>query len=318
MKRRGAQAGSVLVVALGSLAMLAVMATGIRTALFTETRLIRYRRAQMHAMSWARAGVYLALQRLAEDANQPEREDWLGDDWAVIEARDAAARAAWEVMMPVIHEDPTALDGVIRIEVIDEDRKLDLNTAGAHELERLLGDAELARIILAHRTPRPIHALEELWDLPEMSRQDEARRVMLEHGTVWTRGMVNLNTVQREVLAALVPDPALVDRLVESRPGPDGAWGTADDCKATAVSTAPTELASCAVIDAQALVSVLTHPGWRVSSSVFRIRAEGHVTRPAVRYRIDAVVRRGGSADPAASMIRMAAQSFQIVEWREG
>lgn len=299
--------GSVLIVALWVVAMLAAIGMTIRTALSTEIRVLRYRVARIHAMSWARAGVYLALQRLANDANQPgEHEDWLGDDWALANTMDADDPPAWEVSMPAVAGDPVSLSGTVRIQIVDEERKLDLNRAGVSELERLLGDSVLAQAILAYRTPRPIQRLEELWDLPEMSQQAEAQRVILEHGTVWTEGRVNLNTIQREVLAVLVADPALIDRLVESRTGPDGLWGTVDDCKATALSTAAAELASCAAVDGQALVSVLANPAFRVSSSVFRILAVGRVDRPAVRYRIDAVVH------------RRAAQSFQIVEWREG
>lgn len=313
------QAGSVLVGALWFVAMLAVMGMAIGTALSTETRLVRYRRARIHAMSWARAGVYLAMQRLAEDANQPaEPEDWLGDDWALAEAMEADDPTGWEVAMPADEGDPTSLAGAVRIQIVDEERKLDLNTAGVSDLERLLGDSALAQAILAYRSLRPIQRLEELWDLPEMDQQAEAQRVVLQHGTVWTEGRVNLNTVQREVLETLVADPALVERLVESRAGFDGLWGTADDCKATALSTAPMELAACAAVDGEALVSVLAGSAFQVSSSVFRILAVGRVDRPAVRYRIEAVVHRGGDADHAAPTVRMAEQSFQIVEWREG
>lgn len=208
MELRGSRTGSVLVVALGFIAMLAVMAAGLRTALSTETRVMRYRRAQIHAMSWARAGVYLAMERLAEDG--------LGE---------GGTPPAWEVAMPVGTEDATDLGGIIRIEVLDEEHKLDLNTATVSALEHVLGDSALARAIVASRALRPIRRLEELWDLPEISRQPEHQRVILEHGTVWPKA--------------------------------------------------------------------------------FRIRAIGLVDRPAVGYRIEAVVRRGGTA-------------AQIVEWKEG
>ena len=202
------QRGSVLVVALGFLAMLTAMAAGLRAALSTETRVMRYRRAQIHAMSWARAGVYLAMERLAED--------WLDE---------GAAPPAWEVIVPSRTNDATDLSGIIRLEVIDEELKLDLNTATVNALEHVLGDSALARAIVAYRALRPIRRLEELWDLPEMNREPEHQRVILEHGTVWPRA--------------------------------------------------------------------------------FRIRAVGLVDRPAIGYRIEAVVRRGGTA-------------AQILEWKEG
>jgi len=181
-----ARRGSVLVVALGFLAMVTVMAAGIRTALSTQTRLMRYRRAQMHAMSWARAGVYLAMQRLVEEASRPkERVERLG-----------AAPPVWEAVIPAGTNDAAGLSGVIRVEIIDDARKLNLNTAAVGELERAVGDSALARAIVASRALRPIRRLEALWDLPEMSRQPEPQRLILDQTTVWT-GAVRIRAVGR-------------------------------------------------------------------------------------------------------------------------
>ena len=65
-------------------------AVAVSSYLSTETRLTRYHLARCQARAWAKAGVLLAMQRLASDAMQPEDAsqpelayDWLGDDWAV-------------------------------------------------------------------------------------------------------------------------------------------------------------------------------------------------------------------------------------------
>jgi len=146
---------------------------------------------------------------------------------------------------------------------------------------------------------------------------DEALRQRLaESATVWTSGRVNINTVNRDVLAAFIADEGLVTRLVESRPGPDGRLGTADDCVAVMAGTAAADLASCSGVDQQALVSLLTQQSFEVRSSVFRVLVVAAVEALGVRYRVEAVVRRGAGA--SGDTVVLAHQPFQILAWREG
>lgn len=280
--------GSILVVSLWLLATLAVLAVSLAGLLSTETRLMRYRLARLQAKTWARAGVYLAMQRLGRDVQAGEEEfDWLGDEWA----------------LPA--QDVHVSDSSLAIQIVDEERRLDLNAVGEQILADFLDHAAAARAIAAYRDDahRPITRLEELWELPDMPDDPELRQRLATSATVLTSGRVNINTVNRDVLTAFTADGALVDRLVESRPGPDGRLGTADDCLATMASTAATDLASCAGVDQHALISLLTQQSFDVRSSVFRILVRAAVETLGVQYRVEAMVRR---------------EPFQILAWREG
>ena len=293
--------GSILVVSLWLLATLAVLAISLAGLLSGETRLMRYRLARLQAKTWARAGVYLAMQRLGRDVQTGEEAfDWLGDAWA----------------LPA--QDVRVSDGSLAIRIIDEERKLDLNAAGEPLLGDFLDDAAAARAIAAYRDDahRPLVRLEELWELPCLPDDEAVRQRLAESATVGTSGRVNINTVNRDVLAAFIADEGLVTRLVESRPGPDGRLGTADDCVAVMAGTAAADLASCSGVDQQALVSLLTQQSFEVRSSVFRVLVVAAVEALGVRYRVEVVVRRGAGA--SGDIVVLAHQPFQILAWREG
>lgn len=292
--------GSILVVSLWLLAALAVLAVSLAGSLSGEARLLRYRVAQLQAKTWARAGVYLALQQLGRDLQAGgEGFDWLGDEWA----------------LPA--QDVRVAGGSLAIRIIDEERKLDLNAAGEPLLADFLDDAGAARAIAAYRDSahRPLVRLEELWELPDLPDDAELRQRLAASATVWTSGRVNINTVDRGVLAAFSADEILADRLVESRPGPDGRLGTSDDCLAATASTAAVDLASCAGVDPHAVVSLLTQQPFEVRSSVFRILVRATVEALGVQSHVEAVVRRGAGGGDAAVV---AQQPFHILAWREG
>ncbi|MBI3088239.1 MAG: general secretion pathway protein GspK [Candidatus Omnitrophica bacterium] len=293
--------GSMLVVSLWLLAALVVLAVSLAGLLSTETRLMRYRLARLQARTWARAGVYLAMQRLGRDVQTGEEAfDWLGDEWA----------------LPA--QDLHVSGGVLAIRIVDEERKLDLNAVSEQTLADFLGHPAAARAIAAYRhdAHRPLVGLEEVWELPDLPDDEELRQRLAASATVWTSGRWNINTVTRDVLAAFTPDGGLVDRLVESRPGPDGRLGTADDCLAATAGTAAADLASCAGVDPHVLVSLLTQQPFEVRSSVFRILVRSAVEALGVQYRVEAVVRRGAGTGGAVAVA--ARQPFQILAWREG
>jgi type II secretory pathway component PulK len=321
-----AERGSLLVVTLWLIAVLAMVSISLAGYLSTETRLMRYDLARAQAKAWARAGVYLAMQRLAQD-DKPgeERCDWLGDDWA----------SAWVIPLPAEPRSPVTWRGHAAIQITDEERRIDLNIAKEETLATLIQNAEAARAVVDYRDPddegvdatvqppyapknAPIRALEELWEIPRISQDAAVQSIVRQHGGLYAHGAVNINTVGAEVLEALDGDRSLVEQLIRSRPGPDGVLGSQDDCKATTISTAAAELASCAGLDEageESLIALLTRAAFDVRSSVFRILVVGETEQPSARHRIEAVVRRG-SQD--GSSIRVGQEPFAILAWKEG
>lgn len=317
--------GSLLVVALWLVVVMAATAVALARYLSTETRLVRYHLARAQAKAWAKAGIYLAMQRLAED--DEESYDWLGDGWGTGEER-------WSVAVPMSRSESAPIRGTLTIHIADEERRMDLATASGPLLLRLVGDAAVATAIIDYqdaddespdRSVEPpvvpkntlVRVLEELWDLPALSAGAAARSVVQQQGTTYTTGTVNVNTAAAEVLAAMldasdVDDRQLAQQLVSSRPGPDGRLGSDDDCLATSKERGAEELAACSGVDRGWLTTLFSQPGVDVRSSVFRIEVKSVIERPAVLVRLMAIVRRGseGSLD-------VGGQRFQLLRWQE-
>lgn len=345
-----------LVIALWIVILLSIAAVALSRYLATETRLMRYHLAHAQVQAWARAGVYLAMERLAVDANTPESSnpdkfyDWLGDDWAYLSQGSLPSDpTTWVVPLPVDLQNPTLPGSQVNIQVTDEERKLDLNTAVDPPLTNLLQNAQAVQAIIDYRDPDsdgphegdltlqppyvpkngPFTTLEELWDLPPVSADAAVVQQCDQETTVsLSQGTVNINTVSAAVLKALVNDTtldALIDTFMTSRPGVDGIFGTDDDCKATNKDsgTAAQELANCTTAgDPAPWVTLLSKStlSFDVSSSVFRIVAVGQNQQPSIQYRIEAIVLRGitGNGGPAGHTVQVSGQPFQLLAWKEG
>lgn len=314
--------GSLLVITLWLITLLSVFAVAVARYVSVELRLTRTRIARAQARSWVRGGVYLAMQQLAEDATSSY--DWVGDRWSAVAGDTAAVPSPQAFALPTVASREAG--SVMSVQITDEERRLDVNAASFQTLSNLLQSSEAAQSIrddidadaespleepLYYPKNSPIAAIEELVDLPNV-------------GTAWMRWQpyltsfvasagvptVNINTAGREVLTALGAEPSVVDALIAARPGADHAWGTADDCKATGVSTAAKELADCAFGGNQAVVGPLfslESVKFSVASSVFRIQVEVVMQPRKVRQRLTAVVKRAdGGTWPS------------ILAWREG
>ncbi len=142
---------------------------------------------------------------------------------------------------------------------IDEEGKLNLNTAPAETIKRLLQIAAgldespawgIANFIVDYRDQDkftaegipedfawrgydhkikdlPLESIEEMNLCPEMTRK--IFREISPYVTVYGSGKVNINSAPAEVLLALVPDEALVKKMVSFRAGIDNVEGNDDD-----------------------------------------------------------------------------------------
>ena len=294
--------------------ILAVLAVAIGRYLSLEVRITKYRLAREQARVLARGGVYLAMQRLADDLEEPEPDgtahDWLGDDWATVSEPDP--------------------EGKMTIRITDEERKLSLNTASKIELARLTGDETVAQVIVDARDepapeeeqssaeptylPKngPFAASEELGDLPGMTPE---RYDLLMAGTSpYTAGdPVNLNTVTPEVLRAMGVSESAVWLIMRFREGPDGSDAHDEDgvFREAGITILHT-LKDQAGVDLTGTDdgNLLIAGDVGVSSRTFTVVSEGIVERPTVRVRVEAVIRRAGCGEGAPSPC--------IIAWREG
>lgn len=301
--------GSLLIITLWLVTILSLLAVTIARGLSLEVRLAKYRAARSQAAVLARDGVYMAMRRLADDAQASATQgavyDWLGDAWA-------------QEISVFGNGDGTAPRLIVS--VADEQGKLSLNGATGEQLVRLVGSAAIAQPILdaldepdpseerPTATPPylpkngPFAALEELSELPEMTPEAYAALRQATSPYVAPGEPLNVNTVAPDVLRAVgVSEPA-VDLVMHFRE--DGIFtGAGVTVLETLMNEEGMDLSGTP--DGALLSSQL----FGVVSNVFTVVSEGRVERPAVRVRVEAVVRRSGCAErPSAPC---------IVAWRE-
>ncbi|MCM8812560.1 MAG: helix-hairpin-helix domain-containing protein [Candidatus Omnitrophica bacterium] len=117
--------------------------------------------------------------------------------------------------------------GTFRYYLVDEERKLNINSATAEMLGRLPGISTAAAENILKSPGRPFAAVEQLSAVEGMGMREYEQ--CKEYVTVQGSGAVNINTAPAPVLQALGMDEELVGRILEYRAGLDGREGTADD-----------------------------------------------------------------------------------------
>ena len=311
-----ASEGSVLIQVLWTLAILVLLglALGYTTAL--DQRLVSYQRDRLTALYLAKAGYVRALVEL-ERGPIPQTDSYL-DSWA--NNPDAFRQTplgpgSFTVSYALPGQDPPA--GVV-YGIVDEDRKININTAPKAILARLPGmTEEVVDALLEWRAKhkslvviedKPFKLLEELWLVDGMTH--EVFQALEPFVTVYSDGKVNLNTAPREVMAALGMSEGLVSKVLRFRWGRDGLRGTRDDQSFTTLASAGQELnafETLTPLEAAQLSNVITQNRLKVASSVFRIHAQGTVRDGKIRRAVEGVVRR--AAGPS--------RSVALLSWRE-
>ena len=249
--------GSLLIITLWLVSILAVLVVAIARYLSLDLRLTKYRLALNQAQTLARSGIYLGMQRLALDAQTPEADgeayDWLGDGWAYFPRPNGVSDEAgspedpgadstvWVMPFPAGQVESTSFTGTLTIRIADEERKLHVNTATTNHLTRLTGNEAISQAIVdAHDDPDtaedrpggeppyfakngPLVAPEELSDIPEMTPQ--IYETLRTHTSPYTTTgePVNLNTATPEVIGALGLTATTIQMITQFREGPDGS-----------------------------------------------------------------------------------------------
>ncbi len=308
--------GSVLIQVLWTLAILVLLslALGYTTAL--DQRLVSYQRDRLTALYLAKAGYLRALVELERDPIPPA--DSYLESWAHNpEAFQQIPLGSGSFTVSYAWPGQDRLAGVV-YGVVDEDRKININTAPKAILVRLPGMTEgIADALLEWRAKhkslvemedRPFKVLEELWLVEGMTH--EVFQALQPFVTVYSDGKVNLNTAPSEVLTALGMSEGLVTKVLRFRWGFDGIRGTRDDQSFTTLASAGQDLNAfvpLTPLEAAQLGNLITQNRLKVASSFFRIHSLGTARDGKISRVVEGIVRRG--AGPA--------RSVALVSWHE-
>lgn len=311
-----ANEGSILILVLWILAILVLLGLGLGSTTSLEQRLVSYQRDRLMALYLAKAGYFRALVELEEDATL--QVDSYLDPWAHNpEAFQGATlgQGSFTVSYPLPGED--GKEGFV-YGVVDEDRKIDINTASKAVLVRLPGmTEEIADSILDWRKEhsglgksqdRPFKVLEELLLVEGMTV--ELFQALRPSITIYTDGKVNLNTAPREVLKALDMADGLVNKLLRFRRGLDGMRGTKDDQSFTAIGSAEQQLNAFDPLtpqEAAQLTNLIALNRLKVTSIFFTIHSRGTVRDGKISRSVEGIVQR--STGPS--------RSLALLSWHE-
>jgi len=346
-KIQNGSSGSLLIVVLWIVTVLGVLAAAMGGYLRTEIHLARYQLARAHAKAWAKAGIYRALYKLADDFKVPEYTDlssgntydydWLQDDWAIPWTETFSfGGSGGTVEMTVTDEERRLnvnqlVERAISGDVLDDEMyaafdQLLNNTPAVNAILDYLDQDQCAGGIGACVSPSEgqstyraknddIVALEELREIPAITTGLYENILQDFASAVPSGNMVNINTAPQPVLEALI---TAVDPSHSACPS-----GLADDlvnlrptewfielvpAPQTSSGSGPTDLDTCLTAGLGTLVDV--------ESSFFRIVAKAQITSvtPAVEYQIEAIVERDGADTP---LMRVGGIDFHILGWRE-
>ncbi len=312
-KNLKANEGSVLILVLWILSFLVLLGLGLAYTTSLDQKLVGYQRDRLMALYLAKGGYYRALAELEQDPT-PQVDSYL-DPWshnpdAFQEA--ALGQGSFTVSYPLPGEDGS--EGVV-YGVVDEDRKVNINTASQTVLLRLPGMTdEIADSVLDWRAEhrglgeslgkvkdRPFKVLEELLLVEGMT--DEVFQALQPFITIYTDGKVNLNTAPQEVLKALGMGEGLVNKLLRFRRGLDDILGTEDDQSFTGLGSAGQQLNafdSLTPQEAAQLTNLITQNRLKVTSGFFKIHSRGAVRDGKITRSVEGTVQRG--TGPSSSL----------------
>ncbi len=254
--------GSILIMALWSISLLAVFAVTIGYQVRQKITLVRRLDDRSELRSIADAGVRRAMAEIRQEPKE-RGYDCMSNAWSNNELvfKDVnIGSGTFNVCYNYLDE----FSGKItrRYGMVDEESKLNVNKAGHAAIGRLLRsmdigeadsqdlaasiedwrDADSAFVVpLGSAEDQYYNALTAPYEAKDTDFEapDELLLVkgmtrplydkLSKYITVYGSGKVNINTASRNVLYAVGVDSATVDKIMQFRPGKDGVLGTVDD-----------------------------------------------------------------------------------------
>lgn len=305
-----------MILVLWMLTILVLLSLGLGYTTSIDQRLVSYQRDRLMALYLAKAGYVRALVELEQDST-PKVDSYL-DSWAHNpEAFEEATlgEGSLTVSYPLQGEDGS--EGVVH-GVVDEDRKVNINTASQAVLLRLPGmTEEIADSVLDWRAEHrglgeslgevkdtPFEVLEELLLVEGMT--DEIFQALQPFITIYTDGKVNVNTASREVLKALGMGETLANKLLGFRRGLDDSQGTEDDQSFTGLGSLEQQLNAFDPLtpqEAAQLTKLISQNRLKVASSFFRIHSSGTVRNGKIIRAVEGIVQRGTGASSSLTLL---------------
>jgi len=321
--------GSILIVALWSLCLLSmftvVLGVGIRQRMGLVQRLDASERLRFAA----EAGVKMAMAELRREDETPDF-DALNEPWSNLPSAFKEV-VIGECLVSVGYD--YREDGAVktRFGLLDEESKINLNTADVRTITRLLilaagldeEDAKrLAYRIVDWRDPdsayqhpnygaedsdyrflknpyeakdAPFETLDEI--LLVMGMTDDLYERIGEYATVYGKGTVNINTTSRVVLLSMGIKEGLVDRIMRYRNGEDLQEGTPDDQLFLEPQGIVAEISQGLHLSPSELAELsnaFTQGNFSTTSNTFMIRSVARSTIQRDRFQVVTVVDRSG------------------------
>ena len=307
--------GSIFILTLWSLCLLSIFAIGLGSKVTQGINLASYFQNKPQARYLAEAAIKRAQIILKNDTNS---FDSLNEFWSTGRYSDNEESVFKEVELgngvySIVRTTPDT-ESPAQYGMIDEERKININTASQDVLERLFCRAGEIGIDDAHivassiidwrdtdgnpseagaednfykHLERPyeckdinFQVLEELLLVRGMT--DDAFLKIKDFVTIFGDGKVNINTAGQQVLYALGMNDALVDKIILYRNGKDGIEATTDDNVLKDPVDIANDLKTGAGLNQEELNKIveLTSGGLiTVSSKSFFVNAEGKVGR---------------------------------------
>ena len=257
----GGRKGSVLVAVLWSLYFLGALALVINVLVTPQLELAAKLRDRAVLRYLAKAGIERAILELRAD--ETEEYDTLNESWSNNEEGLKQIDVSDEgcASLQYIHFEDVEEEGITRYGLIDEERKINLNSASKEILKNFFeivtetsdkDAADIAAAIIDWRDAdddpvkngaesyyyealedgypcknAPFEAVEELLLVKGVTQGifDAVKSRV----TVYGRGQVNINTADLLVLQSLGMSQVLAGKVIEYRSGNDGQEGTEDD-----------------------------------------------------------------------------------------
>lgn len=301
------RAGSVLVLVLWVVIFLTMLAVGssmaVRNQLIAAENLAS--RTALNDLLYSAALSSVDRISIFDDTDETPGADTLIDRWAVGEADFRDNRfgdGIWSAQYSTINDVTGQND--VRYGLIDEERKININTADKDTIARIFSRmagmnnesaSYVAKSIIDWRdnddsssntgegtSERVWYSNKSITYMPSNARFRFPEEIMLVYGmtterfvkirpviTVYGTGKVNINTASRVVLELTGLDKLLVDKIVSFRAGHDMIEGTDDDTFFSAVSKLAEELAGYCDLTSDEIDALKE----RITKGVFDIRS---------------------------------------------
>ena len=249
--------GAILITTLWIVSILSILAIGIGFRVSLELRLSRYGMDKLKTLYLARAGIFKSQEMLSRDANEYDSMYECG-----INLSEYGTGLPFAERLEAIFKNSRLGAGSFTISydeegmsffgMMDEERKVNINTASQEVLQNLFGAGSeelVASILFWRNTPIAVGPNDDIYyqglEHPyacKKGKLDVIEELLLvrhmtpeifnsvkEYITVYGEGNININTASRKVFMALGMPAPLADKIVEFRNGADGEKGTADD-----------------------------------------------------------------------------------------